>query len=302
MNTRIRRLQLPGGAFHITARTQGREHWFLPDIRSKIVDIITGEINCTDADLFAFAVMPNHFHLIVLQQSLTLGRIMQPVLRRVALLVQRRHRVEGHVFERRYFSGLLHTSDHLREAIVYTHRNPVKARLCGTVDEYEWTSHAAFVQRECPWTDCIDVDTALRVFAETVECDVIACRISYLRWVARRSLEIPDPNDVQLCAGGDAFFAGKFATAHDSTYPDPDLRDAARKALNYISKDFELEDLRGSFLSHRASRVRGQIVAVLLIGNHRTGKIANFFGISPGTVSKIAHEVKWGRAAMLRSR
>jgi len=290
MNARIRRIQLRNGAFHITGRTQGCEPWFVPELRRNICSIITGELSRTDAKLIAFAIMPNHFHVILVQGSITLGRLMQPVLRRIALRVQRRHGITGHVFERRFYSGLLQTPDHLREAIVYTHRNPMKAGLCGSVKEYEWTSHAAYVAGDCEWKDYVDVETGLRVFGDAAECDVHACRHEYLRWMERRDQELS--LEVQLCEEGNKYFYSRFATMHEPQYPGRDLRDVALKALSFITNDYELQDLRCSFLSHRAASVRRKIIAFLLISGYRTGQISQLFAVAPSTVSKVANQLK----------
>jgi REP element-mobilizing transposase RayT len=292
MNARIRRAQLRHGAFHITAQTQGKELWFVPDLRTRIAQIITGEIHRTDATLLAFAVMPNHIHIILRQLAMTLGRLMQPVMRRIALAAQRHHGLKGHVFGSRFYSGLLETPDHLRESIVYVHRNPVEAELCDTLDDYAWTSHRAYTRASCPWETFIDRETGLRVFGDTAGCDVSACLDSYLRWVSRRNGET-SASEVQLCEDGNNYFGEHFATIHEPSYPGRDLRDAALRGLRVLTNDYQLDDLKGSYLSHHAAGVRRQVIAFLIISEYRTGQISRLFGVSPGTVSKVADQLKW---------
>lgn len=270
----------------------------MPRVRTRISCIIMTELAATDAKLLACAIMPNHLHLLLLQRSMTLGRVMQPILRRTALLVQRAHGVEGHVFSGRFYSGLCQTPDHLRETITYIHRNPVTAGLCGSVDDYEWTSHACYAGRNSDWSECCDWRTGLELFAEHADDGEAECRAGYLRWMARRLVE-PQRTDVQLCLQGNRLFVSRFTATPPATFTGPDLRDVALKALSFCTTKYEMCELIGSYVSHEAAAVRRQIIAFLLLAGFRTGKIASFFGVAPGTVSKVGYLLKTARPRRL---
>src|SRR5687767_3318846 len=98
--SRATRQYINGGVFHITARTQGKRPWFTQRLRGVVVEIIVKGVALSDAKLLAYAVMPNHFHMVVVQGGMTLGTVMQPIMRRIALLIQRSRKCSGHVFER----------------------------------------------------------------------------------------------------------------------------------------------------------------------------------------------------------
>ncbi|HEX6939071.1 MAG TPA: transposase [Longimicrobiales bacterium] len=142
------RPHLSGGTFHLTARVQGREALFTAELRTELVAILREVVAFSDVELFAYVVMPNHLHVVLRQGRSPLSRFMQPLLRRVALRVHRRHAREGHVFERRFRSHPCSTPEHLRNAVVYTHLNPVRAGLCTEPGEYAWSSHGAWMRRE----------------------------------------------------------------------------------------------------------------------------------------------------------
>lgn len=136
---------MPGIAFHITARTQGKEPWFRDALRSRIEHILVEGVATSDAIRLSHTVMPNHFHLVIRQSARPLGWIMQPIMRRIAVAVQRTYGVEGHVFERSYRSLACESADHLRRAVAYTHLNPQRAGLCRSPEEYAWSSHVRFL-------------------------------------------------------------------------------------------------------------------------------------------------------------
>lgn len=115
-------------------------------MRTAIVAFLREQVAFADLQLFAYVVMPNHLHLVVRQGHLPLWRFMQPLLRRTALVVQRVHGRDGHIFERRYRDHPCGDSEYIRNAIVYTHLNPVRAGLCADPGEYPWSSHGAWVR------------------------------------------------------------------------------------------------------------------------------------------------------------
>src|SRR6266511_765859 len=86
---RARRTHAPGWAFHVTARTQGRVGWFKePAVCDTIARYICEAAASSTTRLLAYAVMPNHLHMIVRQGSQPLGWMVQRVLQRTALLVR----------------------------------------------------------------------------------------------------------------------------------------------------------------------------------------------------------------------
>lgn len=135
---------LPGGFFHVTARTQGGHGWFDPPTRDFICDAIATVQRRTDLTLVAFVVMPNHIHLVVRQGDHHLSRFMQPLLTRVAMSVRKKYELVGHVFGQRYWTHPCLSLDYLQTCVEYVHRNPVKAELCAAACDYRWSSASAY--------------------------------------------------------------------------------------------------------------------------------------------------------------
>ena len=186
---RRRRSYLPGAVFHLTARTQGRVPWFTEPLRPRVVEIIASALGPTDVRLYAYAIMPNHLHLVVCQGQWGLGRVMQPLLARVARLVHGSHGTAGHVFEGRFRDTPCLEPNHVRNAIVYTHLNPVRAGLAATVGDYGWTSHALYMGqagRSASVRRVVASDDGLALFAPADRVATGDPHDGYARWVEWR--------------------------------------------------------------------------------------------------------------------
>jgi|SRR5690606_15615356 len=193
------RPHLPGATFHLTARLHGREALFTPEVRTALVTILREQVVFSDVELFAYVVMPNHLHLVVRQGRERLSRFMQPLLRRVALLVQRAWGREGHVFERRYRDRPCSDPDHIRNAIVYTHLNPVRAGLCAEPGEYAWSSHGAWIGGENAAdgrTHPVSLERAAQLFASgpaRTPSELAEDYLAFLQW--RQAIDEAEGND-----------------------------------------------------------------------------------------------------------
>lgn len=141
---RLRRVYLPGGIFHVAARTIRRERRFTPRLRSAAVTVLVEALPRSGARLLAVAIMSNHLHLVVQQGKRPVQVLMQLFLRRLALLLQHAHGIEGPVFWRPYASVLCADPSHARNAVAYAHLNPVRAGLCDDPADYKWTSHSLY--------------------------------------------------------------------------------------------------------------------------------------------------------------
>ena len=300
------RPQLPGVPFHVTARLQGRAAWFA-GVERPVISRILDAPRRSDAALVAYALMPNHLHLVVVQGRQPLSELMQPMLRRIALLLQRRTNIEGHIFERRFRASACPDPDYLRNAIAYVHLNGVRAELCSTADEYEWCSHAAF----CALPDRTEIrahdvpmENALRVFAARQHDTLHECRANYrafLKWRCvmdehvrreREGLHTEPPPGAPPTLGGDLHWRMNYWSAATRREPlpenlRPDLLDVARVTLDEIDPDMCLETLRSGYRTKALVAVRRRFILRAIAAGHRGGVIARFLRIAPTTVSSV---------------
>jgi REP element-mobilizing transposase RayT len=146
------RIHVPGGLYHAILRGNHREAIFhCPDDYRAFEAIVVAYLERYEARLHAYCWMPNHVHLAIQVGRAPLGRFMQVVASNYARRKQRRIPTTGHLFERRYRAKLVAADAYLLALVRYIHRNPVRAGLAGDPDEYEWSSHRAYLGHGRPW-------------------------------------------------------------------------------------------------------------------------------------------------------
>ena len=295
------RLNCPGMPFHVTARLQGRECLFL-GIEQSVVRVIAETKERSDAQVLAYAVMPNHLHLIVVQGKKQLGAFMQVLLRRAALLVQRTHGREGHVFERRYHAAACADAEYFRTAIVYVHLNPVRAGVCSRPDDYPWTSHREYLiaNEYRTWLTSAVVRGALPAFASRLTQtlgDWCADYHAFVEWrqVTDRaavdsafSLSTYAPNRPDTAPGDEHWMGGYGAAAGaDRTvhgYRD-DLRDIAVKTMALLAPDMDLALLCSGGRTRPLVAVRRELISRARLAGYRPTQIAHFLNVSTTAIS-----------------
>lgn len=293
--------------FHLVARTHGAARWFVPSLRPTFAGWIEWAVGRTDAHLLAYAVMPNHIHVLLQQGEDELAAVMQPLLRRIANRVQRHFGFGGGVFERPYRDTPCMSADHAREALMYIHLNPLRAGLCGEDLAYLSTTQAAYLPGSDPTLFGLTCAGQLRLL-ELFALDAPRSRdqlcqdyLTWLRWrlardgprqsaadpTAERPVVLIRPDSTLGDLAWSAHFAVDPATAPPGRPgPGMDLRDFIASQVHRYAPGISAAQLRGSWLPRRLAQVRRDLIRAATQRGYRTGDLARFFGVSAGTVSK----------------
>lgn len=94
-------------------------------------------------ELYAYCLMPNHFHLVVRTSGLDeISAYMHFIQREHACDLRRcgRTRGQGHVFQRRYWSRVIEGDGYLLTVMRYVEANPYRAGLVDNTQLWEWSS------------------------------------------------------------------------------------------------------------------------------------------------------------------
>jgi putative transposase len=102
----------------------------------------------TETRCYAWALIPNHFHLLLKTGTIPIATIMRRLLTGYAAGFNRRHRRSGHLFQNRYKSILCQEDAYLTELVRYIHLNPLRAKLVkdvDTLDSYPYSGHSVLM-------------------------------------------------------------------------------------------------------------------------------------------------------------
>lgn len=146
------RLDIPGLLQHVIFRGIERSDIFLDDDdREHFVDRFGSLLVETGTDCFAWALIPNHVHLLLRCNNFELSRFMRRLLTGYALTFNKRHARSGHLFQNRYKSIVCEEESYLLELIRYIHLNPLRAGLVKDLEEldcYPWCGHGVLLGRK----------------------------------------------------------------------------------------------------------------------------------------------------------
>ena len=92
----------------------------------------------TKTSCFAWALIPNHLHLLFRTGVTPIATVMRRLLTGYAVSFNRRHRRHGQLFQNRYKSILCQENPYLLELLRYIHLNPLRAGLVS--DLKNWIS------------------------------------------------------------------------------------------------------------------------------------------------------------------
>jgi putative transposase len=91
--------------------------------------------------LLAFCLMPNHFHLVLWpHEDGDLGRFMQWLMTSHVRRYHRHYDSSGHVWQGRFKAFPIQQDEHLLAVLRYVERNPLRARLVRSADDWNWSS------------------------------------------------------------------------------------------------------------------------------------------------------------------
>jgi len=139
--SRLARVVIPGLPHHVTQRGNGRMRTFFDDADYTLYrDLLAASCRAADVEVWAWCLMPNHVHLILVPSDADgLRRALAPVHRRYAGVIHARRKRTGHFWQGR-FGCVAMDEEHLAAALRYVSLNPVRARLVSRARDWRWSS------------------------------------------------------------------------------------------------------------------------------------------------------------------
>lgn len=164
---RSARITAPGAYYQIAARGNRRQSIYERDSdRERFLWGLGDVVKRFRWDCLAYCLLTNHYHLLIYTPEDTVSRGMHRLNGLYAQWFNDTHAVDGHLFQDRFYSGLVTTDAHLLGLVRYFALNPVRAGICVAPEDWPWSSYAAVLgQARRPWF--LDVDGVLAHFGST---------------------------------------------------------------------------------------------------------------------------------------
>jgi len=143
------RIDFPGAVHHVYARGIEKRNIFLDDSdRIFFLEKVGANLPRWEIRCHAWALMPNHFHLLLQSTEGQLPSFMRCLLTVYSRYFNSKHKRVGHFFQNRYKSPIIGKSAYFREVVRYIHLNPVRSgivRSVGELEDYLWTGHRKII-------------------------------------------------------------------------------------------------------------------------------------------------------------
>jgi len=160
------RIDAPGALHHIICRGIERRKIFRDNTdRDRFLERLGAVLTENATPCYAWALIPNHFHLLLKTGTEPIAGIMRRLLTGYAVTFNQRHRRCGRLFQNRYKSILCQEDIYFLKLVRYIHLNPLRAGIVKdlkSLDRYAYSGHSCIVgKRKNSWQD---FDTVLQYF------------------------------------------------------------------------------------------------------------------------------------------
>jgi len=128
----------PSFSYHVTSRTNNREWFYIPtsEVWPIFEEKLTRANDLYETEIHAFVLMSNHFHLILSDKTGNIAPTIRYLLTEVSKAINFIAHRMNHVFGIRYKWSALRNAITYAYVYKYVLRNPVRAGIARTVEEY----------------------------------------------------------------------------------------------------------------------------------------------------------------------
>jgi putative transposase len=140
------RITYEGAFYHVTARGNDRKKVFLfHSDYERFLATLTENLTKYKVNLHAYALMGNHYHLLIETPLGNISSFMQSLNTAYTTYFNRKRNRIGHLFQGRYKALLIEADSYLLQLSRYIHLNPVTVKMVEKPDDYVYSSYKAYI-------------------------------------------------------------------------------------------------------------------------------------------------------------
>jgi REP element-mobilizing transposase RayT len=229
--------------------------------------------------LYAYVLMPNHFHLLLEVQQASTARVLQSLLTGYARRFNRTHRHRGHLFQGRYKAIVCDRDSYLLELVRYIHLNPVRAKMVKRPGEWRWSGHGEYLGKEK--RGLIDAGPVIEEFREAARYE------AFVREGVKQSYRAEwHPGDRAPFLGSQRFVR---KLVKEKMPPAVSRRVSLGKLLEKVASGLGLDPQSLKRKGRMAKMVEARdffICTAVLEEGYLASELASFLGCHPSNVSR----------------
>ena len=143
------RLQSEDCFYHITSRGDDRKRIFLSERDyHKFIEYISYAKAKYKFHVYAYCLMPNHYHLLLETTQANISKIMHYLNGSYTMYYNTKRKRSGHLFQGRFKSIVVDKDSYFQELSRYIHLNPVKAKITKQPEAYRWSSYRGYFGKQ----------------------------------------------------------------------------------------------------------------------------------------------------------
>ncbi len=140
------RIEYIGAFYHVTSRGNEQKAIFRSrKDREQFLSYLESAVVRYGAEIHAYCLMDNHYHLLVETPAGNLSQIMRHINGAYTTYFNVKRKRSGHLFQGRYKAILVEADKYATELSRYIHLNPVRAGIVAKPEEYEWSSYRQLI-------------------------------------------------------------------------------------------------------------------------------------------------------------
>jgi len=309
------RVEYPNACYHVINRGNRQDQVFFSDADYTLfLDKLAEYANLYDVIIYAYCLLPNHYHLFLKTRNANLGKFMQSFNTSFTLSMNNKYKKSGHLFQGRYKAQLVESELYKNKLSRYIALNPVKLKSLENTPlpeqkellrNYKWSSFRIYLGIERK-PDYLNRSFILSSWGKSSDEKIK----NYRRYIEEGLLsdngEELSPNEISNIIGSDSFKDRIIKKYLRKDHKDIDGREqpelvkinavSVDKVINCVAKSLNIKNHTKITLRkgcNRNARIIAMYLAVKYCKRINTlAEIGSFFGVGINGISSNTKKCK----------